>query len=225
MSTPTKTDPKHLSNQNLLANLKRVLAFERRATAAVIEHLAEVDSRGLHRDEGYSSLFVYCCGPLGMSEAESYARIHAARISRRFPILLSMLGAGRLHLTAIQLIGPKLTQDNCAELVDGACGKSKRQIEEMLAARFEAPAVPTVVRKLPCAPAPQRELLPLPTEATRPAARPSREPAPSRPMLAPLASDRFKVQLTVNRELKDKIETATTLLRHQVRDGDLATAP
>ena len=41
--------------------------------------------------------------------------------------------------------------------------------------------------------------------------------------MAPLAVDRYHVQLTASRELRDKIEEAKALLRHQVPSGDLAT--
>jgi hypothetical protein len=41
--------------------------------------------------------------------------------------------------------------------------------------------------------------------------------------VAPLAPDLYYVQLTASRELRDKIDEAKALLRHQVPTGDLAT--
>ena len=38
----------------------------------------------------------------------------------------------------------------------------------------------------------------------------------------PLGQDRFKVQFTATRELRDKLREAQALLRHQVPDGNLA---
>lgn len=128
-----------LDDQALISSLRKVLSFERRATASLVEHLAEFDTRGLYRDAGYSSLFTYCVEALQMSESESYARIHAARLSRRFPALLLLLRRGALNLTTLQLLGPKLDESNCDELCSAAAGLSKRKLEEMLAARFPQP--------------------------------------------------------------------------------------
>ncbi len=62
---------RQLSNQALLQRLRELVAREKRATAAVVLHLCEVERRGLHRDEGYSSLFAYCLHVLRLSESEA----------------------------------------------------------------------------------------------------------------------------------------------------------
>jgi hypothetical protein len=46
--------------------------------------------------------------------------------------------------------------------------------------------------------------------------------APARAVVAPLAAERFKVQVTVSRAVRDKLEEAQHLLKHQQPDGDLA---
>jgi hypothetical protein len=227
MSTPNnRIDPSTLDDQALVARLHRVRSIEHRCTAALVEHLAELDVRGLHRDAGYSSLHAYCIDALQMSDAETYARIHAARLSRRFPVLLAQLRQGRLTLTTLQILGPKLDEANCSELLEAAVGLSKRKLEEMLAARFPLPDVRMLVRKLPTPrPAPAAEALPLLADRSD---EPSTVPvvtAPSpaaRARVAPLSAERFKVQLTFSREQRDKLNTARDLLRHAQPDGDLA---
>ena len=57
-------------------------------------------------------MFEYCVEALHMSEAEAYLRIRAARLGREFPRVLLMLEASELHLTAIKLLAPVLTQHN-----------------------------------------------------------------------------------------------------------------
>jgi hypothetical protein len=52
------------------------------------------------------------------------------------------------------------------------------------------------------------------TKASRPA---------SHPQLSPLGAERYRIQLTAERALRDKLTQAQELLRHQVPDGDLAT--
>jgi len=58
----------------------------------------------------------------------------------------------------------------------------------------------------------------LPTEAPPRPATVSGRP----PVVAPLASDLYKIQFTVSRETHDKRRQAQDLLRHSVRDGDPA---
>lgn len=80
-----------LSNLELLARVKSLAQSERQATTALIAHLAELEERGLHLAEGYSSLFTYCTQVLHLSEHAAYGRIEAARVVRKFPILLEWL--------------------------------------------------------------------------------------------------------------------------------------
>jgi len=227
MSTQhNRIDPTALNDQALIASLHRVRSVEHRCIAALVEHLAELDVRGLYRDAGYSSLHVYCTDALHMSDAEAYARIHAARLSRRFPALLAQLRQGRLTLTTLQILGPKLDEGNCAELLEAAAGLSKRKLEELLAARFPQPDVPTLVRKLPAPrPTPAVEALPLLSDRSDTLPPPPVAAAPrpaARAVVAPLSAERFKVQLTFTREQRDKLNTARDLLRHAQPDGDLA---
>jgi hypothetical protein len=138
-----------LNDRDLLERLTQLAQRERTATAALVAHLAEVERRKLYRDRGYSSLFHYCVRVLRLSEATAYTRIHAARVALKFPAVLGKLQRGELHLSAITLLAPKLTRENHAELFAAAFGKSKRELQALLAERFPAANVPTVVRKLP----------------------------------------------------------------------------
>ena len=82
--------PAHLSNRDLLAQLKRLAQSERDATAALIAALAEVDARRLYLGEGCSSLFTYCTQVLHLSEHAAYGRIEAARAARNHPMVLRL---------------------------------------------------------------------------------------------------------------------------------------
>jgi hypothetical protein len=78
-----------------VARVKDLAARERAATSALIAHLAELDTRGIHLREGHGSLFAYCRDALSLSEHEAYNRIEVARAARRFPVILEMLTEGR----------------------------------------------------------------------------------------------------------------------------------
>ena len=139
---------RHLSDAALVAGLESSLTRERDETASIVAHLAELDTRDLHFREGYPSLFAYCRDALGMSEGEAYNRIEVARTARRFPVVLDMLAAGRVHLTAVRLLAPHLTADNHADVLAAAHGKTKLEIQEIVARVAPRPDAPTSARRV-----------------------------------------------------------------------------
>jgi HNH endonuclease len=129
-----------LSNQQLLDEVVSRAKRERRATAGLVAALAELDARRLYLAQGYASLFAYCTQALCLSEHAAYGRIEAARAARRFPLILELLADGSVTLTTITLLGPHLTDDNHERLLEAATHKSRRQVEQQLAALQPLPA-------------------------------------------------------------------------------------
>jgi hypothetical protein len=234
---------RRLTDPQLLAQVQRLARDERLATVALVAHLAILDERRLHLDEGFSSLFAYCTEALHLSEHAAYARIEAARAIRRFPILLERLAEGALTLTTVGLLSAHLTPANSSDLLAAAQHKSKRQVEELLAHLHPLDAVPPTVRKLPQPPPWPRAAdahamaPPQPSEpstsnepsgvrgaAALPAGdSPAPHPAPSRSgVVAPLGLERYRVQFTMRAETHDKLRLARDLLSHQIPGGDLA---
>jgi hypothetical protein len=119
-----------VSDDDLLLRLSELVHQSRRVEADLVAHIGEVDERRLYASRACSSMFVYCVEVLHLSEAEAYLRIAVARAGRRFPVLLCMLGDGRLHLSGIAVLVPHLTAENC-ESVLGQAAQVKRQIEEL----------------------------------------------------------------------------------------------
>jgi hypothetical protein len=219
-----------LSNRELLAEVKRLAACERQATAHLIASLMEVDARRLFLGEGCSSLFTYCTQVLHLSEHAAYGRIEAARAARRFPVILELLATGDLTLTAVCLLAPHLTLENHLELLKRARHKRKREIEHLVAQIHPRPDVPSSVRKLPAVEpvAPAQAAAPRnpsaaasSTEGESGAFGLTRAPK-TLAVLTPLAPERYKVQFTVSRETHDKLRQAQDLLRHAIPDGDPA---
>jgi hypothetical protein len=124
---------RRLSDDELVARVKGLTARERRATALLVAHLAELDTRDVHLRAGYSSLFVYCRDVLSLSEHEAYNRIEAARTARRFPVVLDLLADGSVNLTTVRLLGPHLTSENHGAVLESARGKRKAEVEEIVA--------------------------------------------------------------------------------------------
>jgi hypothetical protein len=138
-----------MGNDALLFEVERLVKADRALGATLLVHLGEVEARKLYLARGFSSMFEYCRSALGMSEAEAYLRMRAANIGRQFPLVLERFGSGGVHLTAIKLLAPHLTQDNHAQLLDRVSGMKKREIEVLVAELAPQPDVPARLRKLP----------------------------------------------------------------------------
>ncbi len=221
-----------LSDEALLNRLKLLVRASNRQLAELLEHLAEVDERKLHRGQACSSMFTYCTERLHLSEGAAYKRISAARVIRRFPVLLERLATGELHLSAIILLAPVLTDDNIQQLVGEAVHKSKRQVEELVARHAPRTVVRPHLRRLPKKPTPratsdeseaQASLgdvaaeteIQQPTDARPPSGSttPPRSNSQTNRILSPLDGERYRLQLTATRQLRDKLLTAQQLSR------------
>lgn len=103
----------HLSDRDLLRDLRVVVARERTATAEVLAHIAEVDERRLYLPAGLPSMRAYCVEELHYSEDAAYKRIQAARVAREFPAIFTALDEGRLHLTGVGTARPPPQAREC----------------------------------------------------------------------------------------------------------------
>jgi len=138
-----------LSDKELLGTVEHLAQAEQHATAHLVASLAELDRRRLYRDAGCSSLFTYCTQRLHLSEHAAYRRIEAARVARRFPLILERLSEGAVTLTAVGLVAEHLTPENHVALLDQIRHQSKRAVESLVAALVPRPDVPASVRRLP----------------------------------------------------------------------------
>ena len=201
-----------LSDAQLLESLKAVCGEGRVVLARLLAHLIEVEERRIHLEAACPSMFQFCVRRLGMSEDEACRRIHAARLARRFPDLLVRIERGELTLSTVALLHDALTESNYAELVEAAAGKTKGEVQALLAKRSPSPDVPAAITIIPMQPA-----IPLlGTSAVPPPA------AAVTSQLMPLSETRHKVQFTASDQLRNKLERARDLMRHANADGDLA---
>ncbi|MBE7482556.1 MAG: HNH endonuclease [Polyangiaceae bacterium] len=207
-----------VSDHELRERLSAAVSSERSACANVIFHLAELDRRKLYLDDACSSLFAYCTERLGYSEDSATKRVRVARLAQQFPQVLDDLASGELHLTGLFLLSGHLTDDNAEQLLAEARGKSKRQLEELLARWFPRPAVPPTIT--PVTPEPVQGQLSTWSGAGTPAPPPAQAP---RPRVEPLSPESVRVEFSAHAAFRDKLEQARALLSHTVPSGDLAT--
>lgn len=210
------------SDEELTERLTRASGVESRVAAVLVAHLGEFDERRLWAGLGYPSLFSYCVSKLGMSEQAAYKRIAAGRAARRHPVVLERLCEGRVHLSAVAVLAPHLTDQNAADLLDLAEGKSKFELERIVAALAPEPDRRDVVRRLPRgsgAGTPSLDFAPgnassPPESAPAPAAPPPALPAPSRQRVRPLSPGRVSFSFTGSERLHRKLERVKELRWH-----------
>jgi hypothetical protein len=197
-----------LKNSELLAGLSELVQRSNAITAEELAHLAELEDRMLHLELGFPTLFAYCVEALGMSEGAAGRRVAAARVCRRFPEAFERVARGDLHLSALCALSPHLDPGNASELFEARRRKTRRQIEELLAARFPRPDVREQIRR---SPARAHDAPPIPVEASR------------RREIEALSVARFGVHFTADAELRELIERARALASHRLPKGDLSS--
>ena len=236
--------PSHLTDDALMAAAVGLAGDECEVTARLVAHLAEIDRRELYVPAGYSSLYTYIREGLGYSEDAAFNRKAAALVARRWPAAIDMLADGRLSMTAVKLLAPILKDDNWERTFAQAARLSKRDVEELVARLAPKPDVPSTVRRIPRVDG-SKETATGVTAATpsMPTAVPERpvdvkegaaadaagdvappppRPAPKRPIVAPLAPERYRVQFTIGEETERKLRRLQTLLKREIPDGDPA---
>jgi hypothetical protein len=170
------TIPSHLSNDELMTAVPRLVGDERVVTARLIAHLAEIDRRELYVPAGFASLYIYCR--------------------------------------------------------EGLAALFRREVEEIVARLDPKPDVRSMVRKLP-APAvavPEREVRETGHPALFGGSQADEEAAPAprttvtarRPVVAPLAPERYRVQFTIGKAAERKLRRLQELLKREIPDGDPA---
>jgi 5-methylcytosine-specific restriction endonuclease McrA len=138
-----------LPSDEVARQVTQLNQHHQRLSAELLLYLGELEGRRLFRHYACSSLFEYLTSRLGQSEDVAYRWMWGARLMRTYPLVYELLAAGRLHLSALMLLKPHLTEQNHREWLLAASGQSKRQVERLVAARDPRPDVPTKIRRLP----------------------------------------------------------------------------
>ena len=89
-----------LGDQQLLDQTRRLAANQRCIDVHILDHLDEIDRRGLALRRGFSSLFDYAVRELHFSDAAAQRRIQAMRLCRRHGWVRACLQSGALSMTS-----------------------------------------------------------------------------------------------------------------------------
>lgn len=149
---------RRLTNEELLRELETLSARERAGLVKVLVRLYELDRRELAQEIGYPSVFIYCVRKLRYSEATAFRRTKAAEVCHRFNFVLGLIERGELELTAVAMLAPHLTRENCRRLLKEAQGRTTRELERLAASLCQGKPSPerltfvAVQRNVPATP-------------------------------------------------------------------------
>ena len=134
-----------------------------------------------------------------------------------------------MTLTSVRLLGRHLTPENHESVLGRAKGRTRQQIDMLVAELAPQPDVPSSVRRLPAVTAPSFAVAAAPASrapSTEPAAVAGPSPAAfllaPRPIVQPTAPERYRVQFTIDQETHDDLRCLQALLRREIPDGDPA---
>jgi 5-methylcytosine-specific restriction endonuclease McrA len=219
---------RNLDDVQLQQAISSLTAKEFDTKADLVAHLGEACTRRFFLAAGYPSLHAWCVGHLHFSDDAADKRIRVGRLARDYPVLCEMLADGRLSMSTILLLAPRLKPECAEDLIAAAAGKSRSQVEYLLAYRFprsdtfefvsSTDAVEQSHAVTTPKPAPGR----VPEWSSHTAQLAPQPTTPSRATTRPLSADRVEWRLTVSRATQEKLEHAQELLGRRVRGGDIA---
>jgi 5-methylcytosine-specific restriction endonuclease McrA len=138
----------HLTDSELLTNTRALVGRSNHVFAALLAHLAEVEARGLHRSRACSSLYTYCIYELRFSEDAAARRAGAAKLVKRFPLVLECIANGELHLTGLLMLGPHLTPENVVQVLARAKFRTKKELGQLVRELHPLPLIPDSIEPL-----------------------------------------------------------------------------
>ena len=209
-----------LSDRELLRETRNLVRHERHLQGAVIDHLTEIEARGLYLQRGFSSLFDYAVRELGYSDAAAARRIGATRLCADQPDAREGLRDGSLTLSAAAELQWAFDRQRRRGSISGTAASPAQNDP----APDSAPAVPLP----PAEPEPPPLVLDavgrqkLVEEAAGKSARQVRrmladldpELAPPADRVRPLGDGRYELKATIDAECQQGLEQLRGLLSH-----------
>ncbi len=212
-----------LSDRELLRETRNLVRHERHLQGAVVDHLSEIEARGLYLERGFSSLFDYAVRELGYSDAAAARRIGAMRLCADQPDAREGLRDGSLTLSAAAELQWAFDRQRRRGSISGTAAIAPAGTP----AADSAPAVPLP----PAEPEPPPPLVlvldavgrqKLVEEAAGKSARQVRrmlvdldpELAPPADRVRPLGDSRYELKATIDAECQQGLEQLRGLLSH-----------
>lgn len=192
-------DLKQKSNGAVISDLKSLVAEERATLTKILHHLREIETRQLYLARGYSSLFAFLTEEIGYSESSAQRRIQAMRLIKDVPEVEHKIQAGKISLSVASQMQSFFRKEDQQRLRQSS-PKMKKSEKLKLVHTLQGSSARQCEQKL-AKMAPEAVL---PKEKTR-----------------PLTDEKVFLQLTINKQLLNKIDQLKNLLSHQNPDRSL----
>ena len=207
-----------LSDRELLRETRNLVRHERHLQGAVIDHLSEIEARGLYLERGFSSLFDYAVRELGYSDAAAARRIGAMRLCADQPDAREGLRDGSLTLSAAAELQWAFDRQRRRGSISGTAAIAPAGTP----APDSAPAVPLAPAEPPPLVLDAVGRQKLVEEAAGKSARQVRrmlvdldpELAPPADRVRPLGDGRYELKATIDAECQQGLEQLRGLLSH-----------
>jgi len=204
---------KRKSSEELDASARNLAVKDKVNDAEIIAILTELRDRDYHKELKYPNLFTYAVEGLNLSEGSVFRRTQVARVCRTHPQILESLFSGRIHLTGASLIAPHLEEGDADALLAMAEGKTKRELQKILAASRPKKEFSPSVRKQPAGVVEENAEVPAPGDA-KPAENP--HPSPGRPrtwdLLEPATEERYNFRFSAGKGFTEKFRRLAEVL-------------
>jgi hypothetical protein len=193
-----------LSNSELISQLEKLVAHEKETTTDIVRHLAEVESRKLYLELGYSSLFDYSTRGLGYSDSAALRRIKVARAGAKVPEIFDYLAEDKVSLSALTVCSGVLVKEDGVKVLEQLKGKTIEEAEWLTASYspVTAQSVKDKIKKVVVtSPTPQEDLFSagIPTESLSIRSGGQGE-------------EKFKISFSVGNEFMQKLNRAQELM-------------
>lgn len=137
-----------MTDKDLIDAAVRLAGVERAGQVELLRYLGEIDQRKLFLELGYGSLWDFCRRALQFSESVSQQRILVARAAIKHREILERLGDGSLSLCTAADLARSLSAENAGDLFRAAAGKSRREVQALVAVDGTKAPRRDVIRKV-----------------------------------------------------------------------------
>jgi 5-methylcytosine-specific restriction endonuclease McrA len=195
----------------------------------LLEHLHEIDRQKLYLERGFGSMFDYCTKHLRLAEPSAARRIRTARCVARFPQLYPLLESGDLNLTVVSMVSKYLKPGNVEEIIGRIRGRSKREVEKMVAECEPRAALPpdrvrmvTILAPPASSSAASRQLTVTGDSEKTPKSKDATSVASEAAKVLPVEEKlvrferRARVEFTAHEELMDRLERIRAIASHRL---------
>lgn len=186
----------NLNDHDLLSGFKTLVQMERRVSREVLEYIAEIESRRIFLNEGYTSTHDWLVAVHGYSHGAAGRRVSGARMLCAVPGISEKIETGEFCMSSLSRIqsairleekhsGEVMSAEKKSEVLAKIELKPKAEIERSLADLFSSTA-------------------------------------PAREICQPKADGFTRMYVTFSEEQLQRIERAAELLSHKVESTSLA---